>query len=265
MNTTANKWALIMGGSSGFGLATAKKLADDGFSVFILHRDRKAKEARVEEQFAIVRKSAPAFHALNTNALDESLFPEIIKELTEVCGPKNISLFLFSIADGNLRSILDKPEQTGLSSEDFSRTIWAMGSSYTIWTKLLFQSELLSTDSRIVGITSEGTTHVLESYAAVAAAKSVMESSTRYLAIELAPFRITVNLINAGITPTPALRVFPRFAKLMEQTEKRNPSGRLTEPEDVANAVSLIARPESSWITGNIIRVDGGEQIVSNI
>jgi NAD(P)-dependent dehydrogenase (short-subunit alcohol dehydrogenase family) len=95
----------------------------------------------------------------------------------------------------------------------------------------------------------------------VSAAKAALEAHTRQLALELAPLGITVNTIRAGVTDTPALRKIPGSVEMIESAERRNPNRRLTTPEDVARALVVLADPDTHWITGNVIGVDGGEEI----
>ena len=92
-------------------------------------------------------------------------------------------------------------------------------------------------------------------------AKAALEANCRQLAYELAPLGITCNAIRAGVTDTPALRKIKGYERMVEFAKAHNPSGRLTTPEDVAKAVSLLVDPRSQWITGNVISVDGGEYI----
>ena len=83
----------------------------------------------------------------------------------------------------------------------------------------------------------------------------------RQLAYELAPRGITANAPCAGVTDTPALRKIPGSDEMIESAKKRNPYGRLTTTEDVADAMIALATPATRWITGNTIYVDGGEII----
>jgi NAD(P)-dependent dehydrogenase (short-subunit alcohol dehydrogenase family) len=106
---------------------------------------------------------------------------------------------------------------------------------------------------------------VIPYYGAVSAAKAALESHVRQLALELADRGITVNAIRAGVTDTPALRKIPGHEQMIEGALQSNPHGRLTTPEDVARAIALLARPESAWITGNVIGVDGGEDITTSM
>lgn len=110
-------------------------------------------------------------------------------------------------------------------------------------------------------MTSEGSTRVWAYYGPVSAAKAALESHIRQLAYELAKYGITVNGIRAGVTDTPALRKIPGNEQMIEYSLKRNPSGRLTTPEDVAKAIVHLSHDDMQWVTGNIIGVDGGEFI----
>jgi NAD(P)-dependent dehydrogenase (short-subunit alcohol dehydrogenase family) len=95
----------------------------------------------------------------------------------------------------------------------------------------------------------------------VAAAKVALESVSRSIAVEMAHFGIRSNVIQAGVTDTPALRMIPGSAQLKAHARTRNPFGRLTTPEDVANMIFLLSLPEAAWVTGEVIRVDGGEAV----
>ena len=111
-------------------------------------------------------------------------------------------------------------------------------------------------------MTSSGGTRALPYYGAVSAAKAALESHIRQLAVELAPRGITANAIRAGVTATPAAQKIPGYAGLEETALRRNPSGRLTTPEDVARALVALSHEDTAWLTGNVIGVDGGEDVV---
>jgi len=166
-------------------------------------------------------------------------------------------------ADG-LRGIADAPEyssETFIEEEDLARTIHAMGTSLLGWAQSLQGRHLFCADARIFGLTSEGNTVAWKGYAAVAAAKVALESVSRSIAVEMAHLGIRSNVIQAGVTDTPALRMIPGSAHLKAHARTRNPFGRLTTPEDVANVIYLLSLPEAAWITGEVIRVDGGEAV----
>jgi enoyl-[acyl-carrier protein] reductase III len=121
---------------------------------------------------------------------------------------------------------------------------------------------LMEQGGRIYAMTSSGGTRVLPSYGPVSAAKAILESHIRQLALELAPRGITANAIRAGVTNTPAARKIPGYDTFSEAARARNPHGRLTTTQDVAAAIGVLAQPNTYWMTGNVIGVDGGEDIV---
>ena len=123
------------------------------------------------------------------------------------------------------------------------------------------KNKLLLNGSHILSMTSAGGRKNWENYGAVSLAKSGIESVTRQLSIELAEHAIAINAIQAGVTDTPALRKIPGNDKMIENTLKINPSKRLTLTEDVAKIIALLGLSEHTWMTGNTIRVDGGEDI----
>ena len=140
-------------------------------------------------------------------------------------------------------------------------TLDVMAHSLVYWTQDLVQRKLMRKGGRVYAMTSAGSSVIWKSYGAVSAAKCALESHCRQLAVELAPLGITANAILAGVTDTPALRKIPGNEKMIEEMTARNPHGRLTVPEDIGSAIALLSRPEAAWITGNTLRVDGGENI----
>ncbi|MGZ3712924.1 MAG: SDR family oxidoreductase, partial [Bdellovibrionota bacterium] len=94
-------------------------------------------------------------------------------------------------------------------------------------------------------------------------AKCALESVSRSIAVEFAKFGIRSNIVQAGITDTPALRLIPGSEQMKTAALARNPLRRLTTVEDVANIIFLLSMDEASWINGALLRADGGEHIGS--
>ena len=148
-----------------------------------------------------------------------------------------------------------------LDADDLARTIHSMGTSLLEWTQDLLRRGLFAEDARVFGLTSEGNTLAWKGYAAVSAAKVSLESVARSIAMEFAPYGIRCNVIQAGVTVTPALAAIPGSGHIKAQALRKNPFGRLTTTRDVANVIYLLSLDEAAWVNGEVIRVDGGEHI----
>lgn len=256
-----NYWALILGGSSGLGLATAKKLAEHGMNICIVHRNSRVEEDQIALEFQEIRKRGVNFKSYNIDAFKPAKIKEVISELRDVFGEVGkIRVLVHSVAKGNLKPMLSQNAPI-LTSDDFNLTINAMAISLYEWTQAVFEGRLFADDARIISFTSEGNSKAWKNYAAVSAAKVTLEAITRNIALEFAPHGIRANCIQAGVTDTASLRMIPGSEKLIEQSLLRNPNKRLTTPEDVANVVYLLSKDEASWINGCILPVDGGEHI----
>jgi len=302
-----DQWAVILGGSSGFGLATAQKLAAHGLKICIVHRDRRGAMSKIEPEFQKIRKCGVELRTFNADALSAEVREEILEELASEMGKEQrIRVLLHSVAFGNLKLIAPETRakddaraalavklgieedvlaaavdelfdegvaamsglatapryaESYLEEEDVARTIHAMGTSLLSWTQAILSRGLFARDARVFGLTSEGNTLAWRGYAGVAAAKVALESVSRSIAVELGPRGIRSNVIQAGVTDTPALRLIPGNAFLKAQAALRNPMGRLTTPRDVANVIYLLSTDEAGWINGEVIRVDGGEHV----
>lgn len=255
-----NDWALILGGSRGLGLASAKKLASQGMSICIVHRDRKSDLRQIEQDFNEIRDFGNAFISFNKDLLKENDKADILNSLKQEMGSSGrVKCLLHSVAKGNLKPMADG--ENSLTSLDFRLTVDAMAISLFDWFKSLYDADFFAEDARVISFTSEGGRRAMKNYAAVSAAKAGLEAVTRNIALEFAPFGIRANCIQAGVTDTRSLRMIPGSERIKEQAIRRNPFSRLTKTEDVANAVFLLCKKEASWINGCILPVDGGEHL----
>ena len=259
-NTTSKSWALLLGGSSGLGLATAKKLGKEGYNLIIIHRDRRTDLTHIEKEFKEIELHGVECIRYNMDATNPEKQQQLSAQIAAILQEKKIKVLVHSIAKGNLKP-MDSNETSGLTNQDFQLTISAMAISLYDWTKLLIKKKLFATDARIIAFTSEGNTRALPNYAAVSAAKVSLEAIVRNIALEYADIGIKANCIQAGVTDTASMRMIPNSDAILKETLKRNPNGRLTTPEDVANAVYLLTTHEAKWITGTVIKVDGGESL----
>lgn len=254
-----DSYGIILGGSSGLGLASARKLAQHGMNLILIYRDARMNEHRNQQYFEEVRSLGVAVHAFNMDATREDKVVAFIHALEkDIVKGQKIRLLLHSIAKGNLKPLTGT---SALTTADLNQTLHSMASSLYTWTQFLSHHHLFARHARILAFTSEGSSRPVPEYAAVSMAKAALEALVRSLALELADQKITANCIQAGVTQTPSLDRIPNSAIILKQAQQRNPSGRLTQPEDIAGVVYLMCRPESRWINGTIIKVDGGESL----
>jgi len=258
------KWALILGASSGFGAAAARHLASLGLDIFGVHLDRRATMGAVEELKAEITSMGREAFFVNINAADDELRNRALDDFVAHVGDARgkVLVLMHSMAFGALKPYIAEGDGAALTRQNMEMTLDVMANSLVYWVQDTMARDLLGEGSSIYAMTSSGGTRVIPSYGAVSAAKSALESHIRQLAYELGPKGIRANSIRAGVTDTPALRKIPGNDLLLDRAAESNPRGRLTTPEDVALAIGALAGPGGGFISGNVIGVDGGEDIV---
>lgn len=267
MATEPQPWALILGASSGFGEAAAIELARCGMHIFGVHLDRRATLPHVEEVQAAIRAQGRQAVFFNTNAADEEKRREVVAAIAGRCGdaaaPGTVRVLLHSIAFGALLPYVSANQEKIASKAQLEMTSDTMAHSLVYWVQDVVNQGLMTCGGRVFAMTSAGGTRAIRQYGPVSGAKALLEAHIRQLALELAPFGITANAIRAGVTDTPSLRKIPGSDKLADFARLRNPYGRLTTPEDVAKCIGALCHPNTYWMTGNTLGVDGGEDIVA--
>jgi NAD(P)-dependent dehydrogenase (short-subunit alcohol dehydrogenase family) len=260
------KWALILGASSGFGAASALALARHGFNIVGVHLDRRATAASAERVATEIREAGRQALFFNVNAADADRRAEVIQSVRRIAeadpGSGGIHTMLHSLAFGTLKPYISEDASRSIKPADLNMTLDVMAHSLVYWTQDLFAAGLLCRGAKIYAMTSAGEHRVWPSYGAVSAAKAALQSHVRQLAVELAPSGISINALQAGVTDTPAARRIPGSDRMFALALESNPGKRLTRPEDVAELVVALSQCESAWTTGNVIRVDGGEDLV---
>jgi len=260
-------WALVLGASSGFGGAAAVELARAGMNIFGVHLDRQATMPVVQQVMRDIKHTGREAVFFNINAADAIKRSETLDEIKERFGAhgNTVRVLLHSLAFGTLKPFITKNPEESVNQAQMEMTIDVMANSLVYWTQGLFWHGLLKRGGRIFAMTSSGGHSTLPFYGAVSAAKATLESHVRQLANELGPFGVTANALMAGVTDTPALRKIPGSTDMLRIARAKNPGGRLTTPEDVARMIVLLSDESASWVSGNVIGVDGGEDIVSYV
>lgn len=260
-------WALILGASSGFGEATALKLASDGFNILGVHLDRQATMSNVERIVGEIKSNGVDAKFFNVNAADEFKRNEIIFEIKSLLeGKPLVKVIMHSLAFGTLKPFVPSDTEQAITKAQMEMTLDVMAHSLVYWVQDIVVNNLLADKARIFAMTSSGSHSAIPFYGAVSAAKSALESHVRQLAVELgSKYGSSVNAIMAGVTDTPALRKIPGNLNMIEIAQRKNPHGRLTTPEDVAKVISLLCKDGGEWISGGLIHADGGEDVVNYV
>jgi enoyl-[acyl-carrier protein] reductase III len=231
----------VTGGSRGIGKAIALRFAGLGASRVAIGylRNDKAAEETAEELRA--KGAEPVL--VRGNVASE----RVAREVAEL-GP--LQALVHNAATGVIRPALETEDKHwDWTHAANARALLSLARAAT---------PQMPNGSSIVGISSIGSTRVLEDYVLVGTSKAALESLVRYLAVELAPRGIHVNAVSGGVIDTEALDYFPQKDKMLSWGRERTPAGRLAEPEDIADAVAFLCSPEAEMICGHVLVVDGG-------
>jgi NAD(P)-dependent dehydrogenase (short-subunit alcohol dehydrogenase family) len=258
------EWALVLGSSSGFGAAAAAALAERaGLNVCGVHLRRPANRESYEQTRLRIEAAGRKYLPFQINAANADRRKEALDGMAEAMDGSGFRVIMHSLAFGTLKPYIAARPDDAISQANMEMTLDVMAHSLVYWVQDCVSRGLLGRGSRIFAMSSSGAHSVVPNYGAVSAAKAALEAHIRQLAYELAPRGITATAINAGVTHTPALHRIPGNDRMVDVATERNPSGRLTTPDDVANFIALFALPGpgADWVTGNVINVDGGEDI----
>jgi enoyl-[acyl-carrier protein] reductase III len=236
----------VTGGSRGIGKAIALRFAQLGaarVAIGYLRNDRAA-EAAAEE----LRAAGAEPVLVRGNVSSERV-------LHEVAALRPLTALVHSAATGVIRPALE------IEKKHWDWTLDA--NAYALLALTKAAAPQMRPGSSIVAISSLGSTRVLENYVVVGTSKAALESLVRYLAVELAPQGIRVNAVSAGVVETEALDHFPNKDEMVRRGIERSPTGRLVEPEDLANAVVWLCSPEAEMVRGHTLVVDGGFSLLA--
>ena len=237
---------LVTGGSRGIGRAIALRFAELGASrvaIGYLRNDRAAEEAADEV------RAAGAEPALLRGNIASA---RVAAEAAEL-GP--FDAVVHNAATGVIRPALETEDK------HWDWTLSANARALLSLTRAL--APKMQAGSSIVGVSSLGSTRVLENYVLVGVSKAALEAVVRYLAVELAPRGVRVNAVSAGVVETSALDHFPNRETMVADGLARTPAGRLVEPGDVADAVAFLCSPSAEMVRGHTLVVDGGFSLLA--
>ncbi len=247
-----DKIVLVTGGSRGIGRAIALKFASEGADVIINYlRKRSAAEQTAEE----IRAHGVRCHIIKADVGDldslNAMFDEIEREFD------GLDILINNAASGYIRPIMEqKPKGWEWTMNINARShLFAAQRAVPLMQK--------RGGGHIIGISSLGSQFVLPEYVVIGISKAAVETLTRYLAVELAPYNIKANAVSGGVVDTDALKFFPNRDAMLRQSLEKTPAGRLVTPEDIANVVAFLCTPDADMIRGQTIVVDGGYSLLA--
>lgn len=235
------KSVFVSGGSRGIGKAIALRFARDGaerVAIGYLRNDRAAEETAAE-----LRAAGADPVLVRGNVSSERV-------LESVAALGALDALVHNAATGIIRPALEtQPKHWDWTMTANARALLDLAR---------VAAPQMPAGGAIVGVSSLGSTRVLDNYTLVGTSKAALESLVRYLAVELAPRGIRVNAVSAGVVETDALEHFPNRQQMLEQGWSRTPAGRIVTPADVAAAVAFLCSPEAEMVRGHTLIVDGG-------
>jgi enoyl-[acyl-carrier protein] reductase III len=248
MTSLAGKVALVTGSSRGIGRETALRLAQEGADV-VVHYHRL--EAEADEVVAAVAAHGRRAWRVQADLEDLEQVDRLVAEAAEAAG--RLDILVPNAAATAFKDVLD------VQPHHFERTYNLIVRSFV---RLVQRSVPLmeGRPGRVVAISGLGTPHVLPRYSLLGSAKGAVETWVRYLAVELAPRGITVNCVSPGVIDTDSARYYKgdAFPAFQEAVARATPLGRMGTPADVAGVIAFLASEDSAYVTGQVLRVDGG-------
>jgi NAD(P)-dependent dehydrogenase (short-subunit alcohol dehydrogenase family) len=243
MNT---KIAIVTGGNSGLGFATAKKLCDNGIKTFIIGRTKEKTEGACTE---IGPNAIPVIFDLNNLGGIPAMIADIAKE-------GNIDILV------NNAGINSKKEFTEVTDNEFESIIHTNIKSVFTVSREVVKVMRNHGDGSIINISSMASQYGIPKVIAYSASKGAIEAMTRAMAVELATMGIRVNCVAPGFIKTKmSAKALDNDAERKNKVLSRTPMGILGDPSDIADAVYYFATSESKFVTGTVLPVDGGNSI----
>jgi 3-oxoacyl-[acyl-carrier protein] reductase len=232
--------ALVVGGASGIGWAVAQGLAADGCRVVIADLNADGATARADEL-------GPPHTGTAVDVTDE----DSVAALFERVGPVDIVVNTAGI--GGVGRITDLPLEQFRSVVD----VCLIGGFLVI----KYAGRHLRDGGSLVSLTSLNARQAAPGMSAYCAAKAGLAMLTQVAALELAPRGIRVNAVSPGFVDTPLTEGVKLVPGTLEEYIENTPLGRVGTPQDVADAVLFLVSDKASWMTGEVVDLNGGAHL----
>jgi NAD(P)-dependent dehydrogenase (short-subunit alcohol dehydrogenase family) len=241
------KIAIVTGGASGLGYATAKKFTASGITTIIIGRDENKLQKAAGELGDLLHTYS--FDLNNTEGI-----PALVQDIKDKFGRIDI---LVNNAGINLKkSFLE------VTAEEFSKVLNTNVLSVFILSREVSKIMIDQGEGNIINISSMAAQYGIPKVIAYTASKSAIEGMTKAMAVELSPLGIRVNCVAPGFIATDmSANAFKDDPQRKEKILSRTPMGKMGDPADIAEAVYYFSNGTASFVTGAILVVDGGNSI----
>jgi len=248
---TDEKTILIIGSTGGIGTQTARTLAKEGYNLILHYHSNKVQANKLKKELEALTDKR--IIVVKADILKDSDVSDMVSELSryfkKISGFVNASTLHF----GNIK--LENMEWSDISSQVDINIKSNLNIVKNI-TPLMQENKY----GKIVFMTTQYTEQMPAELIHYITAKAALNGFAKALAVELAPKGIRVNLVSAGMTNTNLISDIPEKVKLI--TAARTPLRRLAEPQDVADAISHLISEKSDFLTGETVRVNGGQVMI---
>lgn len=252
MRTGDDRVAIVTGAGTGIGAATARLFAEKGLAVVLVGR----RESLLEETFATIRDQGGRAHVLSADLASSETPSKIVEETLREFGQIDVIV-------NNAATIKVGPLE-GYSIEDFDNHVNTNIRAIFFLIQSALPALRQSSDAAVVNISSTVGSVVKPGNSLYGMTKAAVEYLSRALAFELAGDRIRVNCLASGSVKTPIHLI---WAGSIENAERdlvpRIPLGRMAEPYEMAYWIYQLVCPETSWTTGDVFHIDGGQALGS--
>ncbi len=246
----AGKVAVIAGGGTGIGAATARRLGAEGCSVVVGDVDLDGAQGTVDE----IRGAGDIAHAVAFDLAE----PESISDLIDTAAGSFGGVDVMFNVGADMRTLRGDTDVVDIDLEIWDRTMTVNLRGYVVLMKHAIPQMLARGGGAIINMSSAAAFQGEPARPAYATAKAGIGALTRHVASRWGKQNIRCNAVAPGFTATEAIRSAPQWPDLEAAALKRIRSPRVGEPDDIASMVAFLMSDEGAWINGQVINIDGG-------